>query len=111
MTDPANPPIRATEDVAIRIIQAPVFLGTKLEAFHGRGGGDYLFSHDLGDTISMVDGRDSLLGECGQMPEAFHTQDPPARTRTTNGQARAYDRPLYKARHLIGLRSKAMVSA
>ena len=55
--------------VAIRVIQAPVFIGTKLAAFHGRGGGDYLFSHDLGDIISVVDGRDSLLGECEQMPE------------------------------------------
>jgi hypothetical protein len=30
-----------------------------------------LFSHDLGDIISVVDGRDSLLGECKQMPEAL----------------------------------------
>lgn len=55
--------------VVIRVVQAPVFIGTKLEAFHGRGGGDYLFSHDLGDIISVVDGRDSLLGECEQMPQ------------------------------------------
>ncbi|WP_296543379.1 hypothetical protein [Rhodoferax sp.] len=54
--------------VVIRVVQAPVFIGTKLEAFHGRGSGDYLFSHDLGDIISVVDGRDSLLGECKQMP-------------------------------------------
>ena len=57
--------------VFIRVIQAPVFIGTKLEAFHGRGGGDYLFSHDLGDIISLVDGRDSLLVECEQMPDAL----------------------------------------
>jgi predicted nucleotidyltransferase len=56
---------------AIRVIQAPVFIGTKLEAFHDRGGGDYLFSHDLEDIISVVAGRDSLLGECAQMPEAL----------------------------------------
>jgi len=54
--------------VVIRVVQAPVFIGTKLEAFHGRGSGDYLFSHDLGDIISVVDGRDSLQGECKQMP-------------------------------------------
>lgn len=55
--------------VAIRVIQAPVFVATKLEAFHGRGGGDYLFSHDLGDIISVVDGRDSLVDECVQAPQ------------------------------------------
>ena len=55
----------------IRVIQAPVFIATKLEAFHGRGQGDHLFSHDLGDIVSVVDGRDTLLDECRQMPAAF----------------------------------------
>lgn len=52
----------------IRVVLAPVFLATKLEAFHGRGAGDYLFSHDLGDILSVVDGRDSLIDECRDMP-------------------------------------------
>ena len=60
-------PLVLPNGVAIRVIQAPVFIGTKLEAFHGRGGGDYLFSHDLGDIISVVDGRDSLFAECELM--------------------------------------------
>ena len=30
-----------------------------------------MFSHDLGDIISVVDGRDGLLGECEQMPKAL----------------------------------------
>ena len=49
----------------IRLITAPVFLATKLEAFDGRGNGDYLSSHDLGDLIAVVDGRSELLNECG----------------------------------------------
>lgn len=48
----------------IRLVTAPVFLATKFEAFDDRGGGDYLFSHDLGDLISVVDGRDELIDEC-----------------------------------------------
>lgn len=48
----------------IKVIRAPEFIATKLEAFFGRGQGDFLFSHDLGDIISVIDGRDSLLGEC-----------------------------------------------
>jgi len=48
----------------IRLVAPPVFLATKLEAFSGRGNNDYLFSHDLGDVLAVIDGRDSLLDEC-----------------------------------------------
>ena len=48
----------------VTVIRAPEFIGTKLEAFYGRGQGDHLFSHDLGDIISVIDGRDSLMEEC-----------------------------------------------
>ncbi|MBI4986802.1 MAG: nucleotidyl transferase AbiEii/AbiGii toxin family protein [Rhodocyclales bacterium] len=48
----------------IRLVTAPVFVGTKLEAFAHRGQNDYLFSHDLGDLISVIDGRDQLIAEC-----------------------------------------------
>lgn len=53
---------------SIRVVTAPVFLATKLEAFHGRGKGDYLFSHDLEDLMAVVDGRASLLEECRLSP-------------------------------------------
>jgi len=52
----------------IRLISAPAFIATKLEAFDGRGQRDHLFSHDLGDAISVIDGRDVLLSECHQAP-------------------------------------------
>ncbi len=48
----------------IRLIRAPEFMATKLEAFAGRGNNDYLFSHDLGDLIAVIDGRDTLHDEC-----------------------------------------------
>jgi hypothetical protein len=47
----------------IRLIAAPVFLGTKFEAHASRGGGDLLASHDLEDVINIVDGRPTLLEE------------------------------------------------
>lgn len=50
--------------MVIRLVAAPVFLATKLEAFSGRGNNDYLFSHDLGDFLAVIDGRDSLVDEC-----------------------------------------------
>lgn len=52
----------------IRLIAAPVFLATKLEAFDGRGNSDFLFSHDLGDVLAVIDGRDSLMQECRNSP-------------------------------------------
>lgn len=50
----------------IRLITAPVFVATKFEAFHGRGGNDFLASHDLEDIITVIDGRPELLQEIGQ---------------------------------------------
>ena len=57
----------------IRVITAPAFIATKLEAFSGRGHGDYLFSHDLGDVIAVVDGRDALPGEIASAGSALRT--------------------------------------
>ena len=47
----------------IRVITAPLFLATKLEAFGGRGGGDYRASHDLEDVVAVIDGRAVLVRE------------------------------------------------
>ncbi|MDH3976301.1 MAG: hypothetical protein OEV42_18705 [Deltaproteobacteria bacterium] len=47
----------------IRLVTAPYFLATKLEAFYGRGGGDYMASHDMEDIVSLIDGRRELIGE------------------------------------------------
>jgi hypothetical protein len=49
--------------LTLRAITAPYFLGTKIEAFRGRGHGDYFASHDLEDFIAVIDGRPSLLKE------------------------------------------------
>lgn len=57
------------EDLAIRLIAAPVFIATKFEAFLDRGKGDFLMSHDLEDIITVVDGRVSLIEEVKQAPE------------------------------------------
>lgn len=50
---------------SIRLASAPYFLATKLEAFHGRGHGDYLASEDVEDIISVLDGRPELVDEIG----------------------------------------------
>ncbi len=51
-------------------IAGPVaFVATKLEAFAGRGGGDFLASHDLEDVLNLVDGRQELTEEMLAAPE------------------------------------------
>jgi len=49
--------------IKIRMVTAPFFLATKLEAFYGRGNGDYMVSHDLEDLIAVIDGRESIVEE------------------------------------------------
>src|SRR3984885_500582 len=53
---------------AIRIITAPYFLGTKMEAFRGRGQLDFLASHDLEDFVAVIDGRSTILREIADSP-------------------------------------------
>ena len=54
---------RLRDDLEIRMVTAPYFIATKLEAFKGRGGADFLRSHDLEDVVSVVDGRETLSDE------------------------------------------------
>jgi hypothetical protein len=50
-------------DLRVRIVTGVYFCATKLEAFAGRGKGDYQSSHDLEDLIAVVDGRAELVKE------------------------------------------------
>lgn len=47
----------------IRLIAPEYFLATKLEAFYGRGKGDYCGSHDLEDVVAVIDGRPEIVLE------------------------------------------------
>ena len=58
---------------AIRVITAPFFLGTKMEAFKGRGRMDFQASHDLEDFVAVIEGRNTLLQEIAESPQ--HLQD------------------------------------
>jgi predicted nucleotidyltransferase len=62
-------PLRAGLD--IRLVTAAGFVATKLEAFEGRGRGDYLESHDLEDVLSVVDGRPELVAEIARSEPAL----------------------------------------
>jgi predicted nucleotidyltransferase len=53
----------------IRVVDAPHFVATKLEAFRGRAGGDF-YHHDMEDALAVVDGRAELLDELKASPES-----------------------------------------
>lgn len=55
--------------IIIKIISAPYFLATKLEAFKDRGRQDFLLSHDLEDIISVIDGRPEIVNDISNAPD------------------------------------------
>lgn len=58
----------------IRMVSAAYFLITKLEAFDGRGQGDYLMSHDIEDIVAVLDGRKEIVEEVhAAEPELQHS--------------------------------------
>lgn len=69
MTTAETVQLRAGLD--IRLVTAACFVATKLEAFEGRGRGDYLASHDLEDVLSVVDGRPELVAEIARSEPAL----------------------------------------
>lgn len=52
-----------TDKIEIKILTAPYFLATKLEAFKTRGKSDYYMSHDFEDIMSILDGRIEIVEE------------------------------------------------
>jgi hypothetical protein len=55
-------------NLSIRLVTAPCFLGTKIEAFLGRGHGDYLLSHDLDDLLTVLLSRAEIVDEVAPAP-------------------------------------------
>ena len=57
------------KELTIQLVTPPYFLATKIEAFKGRGGGDYMASHDIEDIITVVDGRPEIISEIMTSPD------------------------------------------
>lgn len=66
-------PMSLGEGISIRVITAPCFIATKLEAFHGRGKRDYLASHDLEDIIGLIEGRPEVMAECAGADDSLRS--------------------------------------
>src|SRR3546814_8526016 len=73
--------LRAADDhvlpggTIIRVVAPAYFLGTKLEAFRGRGNGDPLASRDVEDILNVVDGRAGLVEEVRLAPPALRRSE------------------------------------
>ncbi len=52
-------------NLEIKIVTAPYFLATKIEAFYGRGKNNFELSSDMEDIIAVIDGRQELVSEIG----------------------------------------------
>ncbi|OIO61074.1 MAG: hypothetical protein COX57_04075 [Alphaproteobacteria bacterium CG_4_10_14_0_2_um_filter_63_37] len=58
--------------ITIRMVTAPCFIATKIEAFLGRGNGDWWGSHDLEDLIAVLDGRPEVEEELRRADLELH---------------------------------------
>lgn len=54
----------------VRVFSVPYLLASKLEAFHGRGRGDFMASKDIEDIISLLDGCPDAERRVAAAPEA-----------------------------------------
>ena len=54
---------------AARIFSLPYFLASKIEAFLGRGNGNFLFSPDMEDIITVLDGAETAAAEIAGAPD------------------------------------------
>jgi len=55
--------LQLEKELTIKLVSPPYFLATKIDAFNGRGGGDYMASHDMEDIITILDGRPEIVSE------------------------------------------------
>lgn len=60
---------QVSDNMAIRLVTAPYFLATKIDAFHNRGADDYIASHDMEDIITLLDGRPEIVDDVRNGPE------------------------------------------
>lgn len=56
------------EGMRIRVVTAPYFLATKIDAFASRSNGDFMASHDMEDMVTLLDGRPEIVAEIRAAP-------------------------------------------
>lgn len=66
-------PRQVSDALTIRVVTAPYFVATKLEAFESRGKGDYMGSKDIEDVCAVLHGRAELVEEVAACAEDLRT--------------------------------------
>jgi len=94
----------------IRLITAPFFVGTKMEAFYDRGENDYYMSHDLEDFIAVVEGREQLLEELADTPADLRKYLGEAANKGTSGFWR-HCRDIFQATRSANSECRSLSSA
>ena len=61
------------KNTSVKVIAAPYFLATKLEAFKDRGKNDLYGSPDIEDIVTLVDGCSSIVDAVQKSPKALRT--------------------------------------
>ena len=74
----------ALDGFELRVVTTPYFIGTKLEAFRGRGKEDFYASSDLEDIITVLDGRPTVVEEVADSP----SETPPLHRQRSRQDAR-----------------------
>lgn len=64
---------KLNDEITIRLLTAPYFIATKLEAYKGRGNGDLLGSHDMEDILNIIDGRPEVVDEINSSGRQLRT--------------------------------------
>lgn len=61
------------DGTVVLVATGPLFLATKIEAFRGRGGGDYFASKDMEDIVTVLDGRSEIVDEVAAAESVVRT--------------------------------------
>jgi len=56
-------PVTLTPDLTVKVVSVPYFLATKIQAFLGRGNGEFDFSHDIEDILTVAAGAYDLVAK------------------------------------------------
>lgn len=63
--------VKITVDaVEINVFDLPYLIATKIEAFKGRGNGQFMYSHDIEDIVTLFDGRSTIANDLNKADKA-----------------------------------------
>lgn len=61
------------DGTVVLVATGPLFLATRIEAFRGRGAGDYFASKDMEDIMTLLDGRPEIVEEVAAAEPGLRT--------------------------------------